>query len=259
MTYALHTLTALFGRLYQHLGKPQKLAVALTSTLLYSALCTAGNSTGGAIGFNLYPYLSDVDDDSVFTLAAASGLPHGLSYFGFVNFYNNDDDSPLKETVSYYTEQNLRWRPAKETPWELTFQANLRSGDDNDRYRLGARLHLNEIGLIGPLLQAIHVKWAINLHALQFDQDPAHAWQIEHSYSATFPYLSERLSLSGFIDHNRNETLPASLPKNPIVSETQLNYRLIDELYLIAEYRLNEYRRRDVNNLALGVEYKIRW
>jgi hypothetical protein len=38
-----------------------------------------------------------------------------------------------------------------------------------------------------------------------------------------------------------------------------LGYRLVENLYAVAEYRINEYRRSDVNNLALGVEDKIKW
>lgn len=74
-----------------------------------------------------------------------------------------------------------------------------------------------------------------------------------------FPYLSDRLYLSGFIDQTFNEQLPDNIPDDPIVAEAQLGFRLIENLYTVAEYRLNQYRRSDVNNLALGLQYKIRW
>jgi hypothetical protein len=38
-----------------------------------------------------------------------------------------------------------------------------------------------------------------------------------------------------------------------------LGYRIVENLYAVAKYRINEYRRSDVNNLALGVEHKIQW
>ncbi len=231
---------------------------------LFLMLCTPtpviaqSTSPHGFLSFNAYPYLSDVNSDSNFTFAAGSSIKNGFSYFGFTNLYNVEDDSS-KETTHYFTEQNLRWRKGPGSPWELTYQANFRTGANNDRHRVGIRWHLDELPWIGYALDYLNIRWAVNVHAIQFDHDPANAWQIEHSYSAKFPTLSDRLYLAGFIDHAINETLPANLPSNPIVSETQLGYRLVDEFYLIAEYRINQYRRSDVNNLAVGLEYKIRW
>ncbi|MGJ8687311.1 MAG: hypothetical protein ACSHWQ_07520, partial [Spongiibacteraceae bacterium] len=37
------------------------------------------NTKGGFIDFNLYPYLSDVDSDSVFTINIAAALENGFS------------------------------------------------------------------------------------------------------------------------------------------------------------------------------------
>lgn len=82
---------------------------------------------------------------------------------------------------------------------------------------------------------------------------------MEHVFFMRFPYLSDRLYLSGFIDQTFNEQLPDNIPDDPIVAEAQLGFRLIENLYTVAEYRLNQYRRSDVNNLALGLQYKIRW
>jgi len=75
----------------------------------------------------------------------------------------------------------------------------------------------------------------------------------------TFPYISERLYLSGFADHTFNENLPTAIPSNPIVAEAQLGYRLIPNTFAIAEYRVNQYRRNNVNNIAVGMEYKKTW
>jgi hypothetical protein len=53
--------------------------------------------------------------------------------------------------------------------------------------------------------------------------------------------------------------LPSGMPKNPVVAEIQLGVLLVENLYFISEYRLNQYRRSDVNNLAIGLEYKKAW
>ena len=75
----------------------------------------------------------------------------------------------------------------------------------------------------------------------------------------TFPQVSDRLYLSGFIDQSFDETLPAAMPESPIVTEIQLGMRMFDQFYAIAEYRKNQRRVGSENNLAVGIEYKLRW
>ena len=84
-------------------------------------------------------------------------------------------------------------------------------------------------------------------------------WQLEHVFRLGMPYISDKLYIAGFIDHTFNQRLADNLPESPIVAEVQLGYRIYENLYLIAEYRINEYRRSDVNNLAVGIEYKLIW
>ena len=106
---------------------------------------------------------------------------------------------------------------------------------------------------------SINLRWAINLHAINFDHEPGNVWQLEHSFGMRFPAISERLYLAGFIDHTFNQDLPEGFPENPIVGEVQLGYELYDNFFVITEYRVNQYRRSDVNNLAFGLQYKFVW
>ncbi len=245
----------------------QNLKLGLKAALLLTAacLCSQGSyadskgSRGGFLDFNSYPYLSDVDDDNVFTLNAAAKLPGRFSYFSLTNLGNLNSDSEQRDEVSYYTEQNLRWQIEEGSPLDLTLQMNFRSGADNDRHRLGVRWRLNDTRALQSGFQAINLSYSINLHAIQFDHEDPDVWQMEHVFRLGFPYISDRLYLAGFIDHTFNQELPDNMPKNPIVGEAQLGFQLLDNLYLIGEYRLNQYRRSDVNNLALGVEYKRVW
>jgi opacity protein-like surface antigen len=217
------------------------------------------NAKGGMLDFNLYPYLSDVSNDSSFTLNMATNLPNRISYFGFINLTNQADRSELGDLNGYYTEQNLRWQMRENSAFDATLQYNTKTGDNNDKLRLGVRWRLSDSDWLKPVFSAISLKWSVNLHAIQFDHDDKTAWQIEHAFYLGFPYLTDRLYLAGFIDQNRNETVAANVPPNPVVAEAQLGFRLVDNLYAIAEYRVNQYRRSDVNNLAVGVEYKMKW
>lgn len=217
------------------------------------------DSLPGFIDVNTYPHLSDVDSDNSLTINMGLQLPQRFSYFSLTNFGSSDGEGELKKLDTYYTEQNIRWQIAEDSPLDLTLQLNFRSGDHNDRQRLGMRWRLNNTPALAGFFDDIHLNYSINWHALQFDHEDAQVWQLEHVFRLSFPYISDRLYLAGFIDHTFNQDLPDSHPDNPIVGEAQLGLRLVDQLYLIGEYRVNEYRRSDVNNLALGLEYTIKW
>ena len=217
------------------------------------------NSNDGFLDFNFYPYLNDVDNDSVVTINIAANLPRRLSYFSLTNFSNQDNRGELEDTTSFYTEQNLRWEIGDNSSIDLTAQYNLRSGIDNDRLRFGFRWRLNDYPVFSNFFNYLSLQWSINFHLLQLDHEDAQVWQMEHVFMLRLPKVSERLYLGGFIDHTFNEDLPADFPGSPVVGEVQLGYRLANNFYAVVEYRINEYRRSDTNNLAAGIEYKIKW
>ncbi len=215
------------------------------------------NSSGGFIDFNVYPYLSDVDSDNVVTINIAAKLKNRFSYFSLTNF--SSQPGAGGDTVNYYTEQNLRWQMWEGGPLDLTLQLNFRSGNDNDRHRIGVRWRLNNTAFLEDFFKQLNLAYSINFHVVQFDHEEAYVWQMEHVFRMTFPKLTDRLYLAGFMDHTFNQDLPTTYPKRPIVGEVQLGFRLIGNLYAIAEYRLNEYRRSDTDNLAAGLEYIVKW
>lgn len=217
------------------------------------------NTLGGFLDFNLYPHLTDVDTDSVFTINAAAKLKYRFSYFSLLNLYSQDGSDSLGDADAFYTEQNIRWQIAENSPLDLTIQLNLRTGEDNDRHRLGIRWRLSDTAFLQEFFKSIHLRYSINLHAVQFDHEDPHIWQLEHSFMMKFPYISDRLYLAGFADHIFNQDLPSSIPANPVVMEAQLGYRLVENFFIVSEYRINQYRRSDVNNLALGLQYKFIW
>lgn len=213
----------------------------------------------GFLDFNTYPYMSDVDSDSVFTLNALAKLPHGFSYFSLLNVMNQSGHEPLSDTSGYYTEQNLRFSPYAPVPLDLTVQYNLRSGDDNDRLRFGFLWKLHQTPIIARVFEAISLSYMINFHVLQVDHEDAYVWQMEHIAQLTTPYLDRRLYIAGFADHTFNGAHPAGAPASPLVMEIQAGLRLIDELHVVAEYRVNEYRVDSPTNLALGGQYVARF
>ncbi len=217
------------------------------------------NSRGGFIDFNFYPYLSDVDSDNSITINAASSFENRFSYFSLTNFGNQADANALGDQNTFYTEQNVRWQINENSPFDLTLQMNFRSGDNNDRHRLGVRWRLNNTQSLKAFFESIHLTWAVNFHLVQFDDVPANVWQMEHAFKMTFPSINNKLYLAGFIDHTFNEDLATGMPSSPVVGEVQLGYRMVENLHLVAEYRVNQYRRSDVNNLAIGIEYIMKW
>jgi len=217
------------------------------------------NSSGGFIDVNVYPYLSDVENDNTVTFNIGAKLQNRFSYFGLTNFGNEKGEAALTAINTFYTEQNVRWQISEKSPIDLTLQMNFRSGDDNDRHRLGFRWRINDTEIFNSVFKAINLSWSVNFHLIQIDSASENVWQMEHVARMTFPSINNRLYLAGFIDHTFNENLSNNVPKNPMVGEVQLGYRIVENLFFIIEYRVNEYRRSDVNNMGVGLEYLIKW
>ncbi len=239
--------------------KKRLITLTFLSLIMPLAKATTKNTASGFVDLNAYGYLSDNDADSVATVNIAASLPERFSYFSLTNFINQPGVGEFADTTAYYTEQNIRLQLANDSPLDLTAQFNFRTGQNNDRHRLGVRWRLNDSHYVKDFLSSINLIWSINVHAYQWDSEPGYVWQIEHSYRMTFPYLSNRLYLSGFIDHSFNQDLPDNYPSDPVVWETQVGYEIAGNFFAIMEYRVNEYNRNDVNNLALGIEYLIKW
>ena len=195
----------------------------------------------------------------MFTLNALVKLPHGFSYFSLLNLMNQSDHRPLADTTGYYTEQNLRYSPSPLVPLDLTLQYNLRSGDENDRLRLGFRWRLNDTPMVDIIFDYLHLAYSINFHALQIDRQDRYVWQMEHVARLSIPHLDQRLYVAGFADHTFNGSTPEGAPSAPLVMEVQAGVRLFDQLHAVAEYRVNQYRVGSESNVAFGAQYVARF
>ena len=209
-----------------------------------------------AIAFNFYPYLTDVKSDSDFTINTLVPLPARFSYFSFVNFGGVFHSGSARFQI---TEQNLRWQVAEKLPVDLVLQDTIRNGRDNDTIHVGARWRLSNTQGLNSFFNAIHLNYSVHIFPKRFDQRDVGGWQISHAYVMTFPYISNRLYFSGFLDHNINERSLAGGTRDNIVSENQFGIRLVEKVYAVMEFRINDYRRSDTTNLGFGIEIKTNW
>lgn len=223
-------------------------------------ICLPGSLWGGGFAdFNFYPVLTEENRDSVATVNLFSKLPGRFHYFSLTNIINAESGKELSGHYKYYTEQNLRWAIKEDQPWDLTTQWNFRSGKDKERIRFGLRLRASDVKPWESFFESIHLSYSVNFHLVQLDHEDADVWQMEHAFRKTFPDISDRLYLAGFVDHTFGEDLPAGYPDAPIVGEAQLGCRLTGDWNLVAEYRINEYRRASTKNLGIGIQYVYRW
>ena len=233
-----------------------KLTIARTISALF-LLCNAMPLTADTlVAFNLYPVLGDVNGDSDFTVNTFSPLPNRFSYFSFINFGGVFHSGNARFQI---TEQNLRWQLAKGFPLDLVVQDTIRKGANNDTIHIGVRWRLNNTSWLKDFFSSINLVYGIHAFPARFDQRDVGGWQLSHAYTMTFPYISDRLYFSGFLDHNIRESNIPGEKRDNIVSENQFGVRLFKKLHAVAEFRVNEYRRSNTTNFGLGLEVKTAW
>jgi hypothetical protein len=202
---------------------------------------------------SLYPYQRSVDNDVDFTTTINASLPGRFSYFGYVNVSGAVTDG---NAVFVRSEQNLRFAVADKLPIDLSFQGVLARGDGNDFYQLGLGWRVHDTPGLRDFFKRIKLFYRMTVQFKRFEFDDSDAWQSEHFFRMN---LTERLYLSGFVDQTYGLDTSGALPSTPVVAEVQLGMRLFDRLYAITEYRKNEFRIGNEENLAAGIEYKFRW
>ena len=230
------------------------LCVCPILALFAAGAARAADKVEGSLNFNFYPYLSQVTSDADFTLNAAATLPAGLSYASFVNFTGVFRDTGMQMQNS---EQNLRWAFSPRIPFDAAVQAQIGPKNGDDTWQVGPRWRINDTPFLRGIFAALHVSWNVTFFQ-RFDNAEGSVRQISNNYRVSFPYLSDRLYLSGYLDrgiHHGGRRGRVHLDN----TETQLGVRLVGNVYAIAEYRRNEYRATDRDNLAVGLEFKSRW
>lgn len=205
------------------------------------------------VDFSLYPLQRTVKNDVDFTTTVNAVLPGRLSYFGYINVQGVVTDG---NAAFVRSEQNLRYAISHAVPLDLNFQGVLVRGDGNDFYQLGVGWRAHDTPGLQAFFERLNLVYRVTLQLRRFEFADNDSWQMEHFFRMN---LSERFYLSGFVDQTFDLDLSAALPRTPIVTEVQFGMRLAADFYAVAEYRRNDFRIGDEENLAAGIEYKFRW
>jgi len=231
---------------------------ALVAALLVTFTVHAqdGGPPRATIDVSLYPYQHTLKDDVDFSVMMNARLPGRFSYFGYVNMTGAFTGEAF---VFDRSEQNLRYSISDSVPLDLNLQGVLMRGDGNDFYQLGIGWRVHDTPAWQDFFDRINLIYRVTVQLRRFEVADTSSWGLEHWFRMTFPQVSDRLYLSGFVDQSFGEDLPAALPDSPIVTEIQLGMRMFDQFYAIGEYRKNQRRVGNENNFAVGIEYKVRW
>jgi len=222
--------------------------------------CTAHAHEGGPpklfIDSSLYPYLRSVDTDVDATVTARAILPGRFSYFGYVNMKGVVTRG---SAVFDRSEQNLRYSITDKLPLDLNLQGVFAKGDGNDFYQVGIGWRVNDTSRWSDFFDRNNLIYRLTVQLKQFNTGESGVWAVEHWFLWRMNRISDRLYLNGFIDQTFGQDLPDSMPSSPIVAELQLGARVWKDFYVVAEYRNNQRRVGNEENVAVGIEYKLRW
>jgi hypothetical protein len=206
------------------------------------------DQTKNFIDLNFY---GDTRGFGTFTPNLKLDLSQNFSYFGFANINFHGDGQVLR----YYTENNIYYQIPK-TPFYLAQQYVSLSGTDNDLLRYGPRIIVSDLKYLKKLFKKINLYYELSAFPLQIDHSDGFDMGFEHFYIVKiFPkFFDDRLYLSGFLDHNL-EFGELSKSHSILVSENQLGFRLVNDLFLVSELRYNGYLSQDELGVGLGLEW----
>ena len=210
------------------------------------------HNTEGFIDLNAY---HDSRNFGVLTINVLAKLPRNFEYFSLSNFQGS---SRKDEPMSFYSEQNLRWKRNKHSALDVSSQWVLSGKSHIQKLRLGVRIRFHSMNSLEHLFRKLHLSYSLNFHLIELSNQAsfAYATQIEHVYRMNI--LRGRLYIGGFADQNL-VFFPDTIPAIKWVSEHQLGVRLIDQFYLIAEFRINDFLPLNPYGLGYGLEYQIRF
>ena len=222
--------------------------------------CTAQAQSSGppwlTISANLYPYLSSVDDDVDATIQTLADLPGRFSYFSYVNMKGVVTDG---SAVFDRSEQNLRYSITDKLPLDLNLQGVFVKGDGNDFYQVGMTWRVHDTSAWSGFFDRNNIIYRLTLQLKQFNTGTSGVWAMEHWFLWRMNRISDRLYMSGFIDQTFGQDLPDTMPSSPIIAEVQFGARVWKDFYAVAEYRNNQRRVGNEENIAVGIEYKFRF
>ena len=208
----------------------------------------------GFIDFNVY---YDTREYSVLTYNILANISNRLQFFSMTNYQSAKYSFDLEST---YSEHNLRWSLGKNLPLDLTTQYALRDGPNNDDLRFGLRWKVSNTAKLASFFKKINLGYALNTMIVQFrrKENTKFMTQLEHAYRIGIApkFFHNRLYLGGFADQNIQYLVGGGIAFD-WVSEHQMGFRVVDQLYVVLEYRINDYLSNDNYGLGYGLEYKV--
>ncbi|MCY4523489.1 MAG: hypothetical protein OXB84_01990 [Halobacteriovoraceae bacterium] len=207
-----------------------------------------------ATGFMDFNYYYDSRDFNSLTIKNMANITDQTQYYSFVNYSNSSGSDKNLDKTKFYTEQNIRWAVIKNfMPVDLTTQWVIRSWNHNDILRFGPRLRVSTTKWLKKFFKYMNMRYTINFYVVNLGGNDNYNWQMEHVYKIMlFPKtFNNRIYISGFFDHNFIST------GDKIVTEHQIGFRIIDQLFIVSEYRLNEFFTSKKSGVGTGLEYKI--
>lgn len=215
--------------------------------------CLYAQKNSGFSDFNGY---YDSRDYTVLTINLLANLPNRFQYFSLTNYEGAHGTSDLS---SFYSEQNVRWKLSKDTPFDATIQYVIRGSDANDDLRFGVRWRLSNTPGLDALFKKLNMFYSVNPMFVQFREgdQPRFMTMIEHVYKVHIlkKKFDKRIYLAGFADQvfvNTDGEISCEW-----VTEHQVGIRIIDQLYVVTEFRLNTFLPDDNVGVGYGVQYKI--
>ena len=216
------------------------------------------HETTGFLDFNAY---YDTRHFSVATINILSKLPNRFEYFSLTNFQGSTASSDLS---TFFTEQNIRWKPFKQIPVQLTAQGVFRDGENNDNFYLGFLWKPGDMPVLAPLFKRIHLFYFLNAHLVKISEASGVEYfrQLEHVYKLSIlpKLLHNRVYIAGFADQNfiyQNNSQDNNKLSFNWVSEHQLGVMLFDHFYLVTEYRINDFLPANKTGFGYGLQYIV--
>jgi hypothetical protein len=206
-------------------------------------------ATEGVLDFNYY---RDSREFNVFTTNIFATVEGGFQYFSLTNLESEVEASDKTDSTLYYTEQNLRWQLSQDGLFMLSTQAALQGGEKNDIARAGVLINFSKHSSLVEFAKEHNFSFGINVFPIQLDELKGYNWQIEYIYKFQIArkLFRDRLYITGFADQNIGPD------ETTWVTEHQLGLRVYDNLFLVTEYRINEFLNKSTG-WATGLEYVV--
>lgn len=198
----------------------------------------------------------DTRNSTIFTVNSLVNLPFMLEYFQFTNLFTDFGRGDDFRFSDVYSEQNLRFKPSK-IPIDPGVQYAIISRFD-DIIRFGPRFRVHDFPVINKLFKKLNLIYELSYFPAQIDGTNGYDFQMEHFYRLQVlpSVFKDRVYISGFLDHNFQFGTGTSSNHSVLVTEHQIGIRTFKQLYIVAEYRFNEFlAATDEHGVALGLEY----